>query len=69
MGGSSGMFPRDLSSLLLNVSVVYLVMFLIALGRQLNSLGLKFVNLSASTFLIRWDAEVIILLYVLPNLG
>ena len=62
------MFPRNLSSLLLNGSAVHLVMSFIALGKQLNILGPKFVKLSTSAVLIQWDAEVF-LLHVLPNLG
>ena len=53
MGDLLGMFPTNLSSLLLNGLVVHLVMSLIALSKQLNSLGPKFVTLSASTDFIQ----------------
>ena len=64
------MFLKNLSSLLLNALVLHLVVSLIAFGKQLNSLGLKFMKLSVSPVFIRWDMEVgVFLLHVLPNLG
>ena len=53
IGGSSGMLSRNLSSLLLKVSVLTLVRSLISRGRQLKSRGPAQVKLSARIVFIR----------------
>ena len=69
MGGSSGMSSRNLSSLLLNASVLH-DRSLIFLGRQLNSLGPMVLKLFAWIVLILWDTQSIdFLTQVLPNRG
>ena len=58
MGGSSGMSSGNLSSLLLNASVLH-DRSLIFLGRQLNNLGPMVLKLFAWIVLILWDTQSI----------